>query len=87
MARKKYLVAIQRKPKESADLATILECFRYAGLVNLSDTTIRMRPPHGIDSYQWAESNASRIASFGLRAMVAIDQMPFVEFTPIQEEA
>lgn len=47
----------------------LAECLRYAGVVRVSGFLIHILPPKGVSNQkQWAESNAERMATFGLKA-------------------
>lgn len=67
----------------------LLEWLRYAGIITvISDTAIGyvfdLKPPAHITSQttqeSWAESNASRIRSFGFNAATAFDTDPATNF-------
>lgn len=86
MAKTQYCVRIVLfgSDAESAILNTLLECFRYAGLVKLgpdngNSMSFDIRCPQGLNSKIWAEQNAARIKSFGLNAVAAPAQLPHDE--------
>ena len=65
----------------TAEINTLLECFRYAGLIKVNyrrigDTFsdgdyIIMNPPEGLSSTKsWAEQNAQRMKTFGFATEV-----------------
>ncbi len=72
----KWVVRVVIHLDESREPFSLVESFRYAGLVKVHPTQMTsfcfdMLPPHVSDSKIWAEMNAERMRSFGYNAEAA----------------
>lgn len=63
---------------ENTDLLRLIECLRYAGLVQSHNDTASghpdffdILPPHGVDSEVWADQNSQRMQTFDFNAVEA----------------
>tara|TARA_R110000824_G_scaffold83438_5_gene208941 strand:+ start:319 stop:573 length:255 start_codon:yes stop_codon:yes gene_type:complete len=70
------VVRVVMNHDETHSVGTLIECLRYAGLVQVhrgqGDTTVfDIRAPHDVNDGVWAENNAKRMQSFYINAVDA----------------
>lgn len=78
------VVTLRNEQNNNADLASLIECLRYAQLLTISDVhntfddsfenTFKIHCPKGMDSEKWSEQNAERMRSFGWHAYQSIEE-------------